>query len=131
MAREAMAGQPMGSTTRRKMANSVPPSIRAASSRSRGMPTKKLRSRKMANGRPNATWKATTAGKLAVDAQLPEELRVGDDGHLDGYHDERDDDDEEPVPPRKVEPGQGVRGQRAERHDEQRGRHRDEHGVPQ
>ena len=69
MASDAIAGQPIGSTTRRKTANSPAPSIRAASSRSRGMPMKKLRSRKMANGRPNATWKATTAGMLAVDAE--------------------------------------------------------------
>ena len=60
MASDAIAGQPIGSTTRRKMDTSPAPSIRAASSRSRGMPTKKLRSRKIANGRPNATWNSTT-----------------------------------------------------------------------
>jgi hypothetical protein len=37
------------------------PSMRAASSRSFGIPMKKLRSRKMANGRPKAVWKRMSA----------------------------------------------------------------------
>jgi hypothetical protein len=57
---DAIAGSPRGSTTRKNTVSSPAPSMRAASSRSRGMPAKKLRSRKIANGSPNATWKRIT-----------------------------------------------------------------------
>ncbi len=56
MASEAIAGRLSGSTRRKKMPISEAPSMRAASSSSAGNPTKKLRSRKMANGRPKAVW---------------------------------------------------------------------------
>ena len=56
MASEAMAGRLSGSISRKKMRISDAPSMRAASSSSAGMPTKKLRSRKIASGRPNAVW---------------------------------------------------------------------------
>ena len=60
IASDAIAGSPIGSTTVRKTFSSDAPSMRAASSSSRGMPAKKFRSRKIANGRPNATWNRTT-----------------------------------------------------------------------
>ena len=49
-----------GGSARRKIRISDAPSIRAASIRSFGMPMKKLRSRKIANGSPNAVWKSTS-----------------------------------------------------------------------
>ena len=42
--------------TREKMRHSDAPSRRAASSSSFGIPMKKLRSRKIANGSPKAVW---------------------------------------------------------------------------
>ena len=59
---DAIAGIPSGRTTRRNTMSSPAPSIRAASSSSEGIPMKKLRSRKIANGRPKATWNSTTPG---------------------------------------------------------------------
>ena len=59
IASEAIAGPPSGRIRRQKIVNSPAPSIRAASIRSRGIPMKKFRSRKMANGRPNAAWNST------------------------------------------------------------------------
>ena len=56
-----MAGRPSGRISRRKMRTSEAPSMRAASSRSLGIPMKKLRRRKIANGRPNAVWKRISA----------------------------------------------------------------------
>ena len=43
----------------KKILTSEAPSIRAASSRSFGIPMKKFRRRKIANGSPNAVWKRT------------------------------------------------------------------------
>jgi hypothetical protein len=57
IASEAIAGSPSGRISRRKMRISDAPSMRAASIRSFGIPMKKLRSRKIANGNPNAVWK--------------------------------------------------------------------------
>ena len=42
-----------------KIRNSDAPSMRADSMMSFGIPTKKLRSRKIANGSPNAAWNST------------------------------------------------------------------------
>ena len=59
IASDAIAGSPRGRIRRRKMRISDAPSIRADSRMSLGIPTKKLRSRKMANGSPNAVWNST------------------------------------------------------------------------
>ena len=57
IASEAIAGRPSGRISRRKIQISEAPSIRADSMMSFGIPTKKFRSRKIANGSPNAAWK--------------------------------------------------------------------------
>jgi hypothetical protein len=62
MSSDAIAGIPSGSTTRRNTISSPAPSIRAASRSSDGIPMKKFRSRKIANGKPKATWNSTTPG---------------------------------------------------------------------
>ena len=59
IASEAIAGSPSGRISRTKIVSSLAPSIRADSMMSFGIPTKKLRSRKIANGSPNAAWKRT------------------------------------------------------------------------
>ena len=59
MASDAIAGRPSGRISRTKIVSSEAPSMRADSMMSFGIPTKKLRSRKIANGRPNAVWKRT------------------------------------------------------------------------
>ena len=53
----AIVGSPSGTISRRKIVSSEAPSMRADSMMSFGIPMKKLRSRKIANGRPNAVWK--------------------------------------------------------------------------
>ena len=57
IASDAIAGRPSGRISRRKIRTSDAPSMRADSRMSFGSPTKKLRSRKIANGSPNAAWK--------------------------------------------------------------------------
>src|SRR6478735_2832881 len=57
IASEAIAGRPSGRISFQKMRNSDAPSMRADSRMSLGIPMKKLRSRKIANGSPNAVWK--------------------------------------------------------------------------
>ena len=57
IASEATAGRPSGRISLRKIRSSEAPSIRADSRMSRGIPMKKFRSRKIANGSPNAVWK--------------------------------------------------------------------------
>ena len=54
--REASAGTESGRTMRKKIPRLVAPSIRAASINSAGRRMKKLRSRKIAKGRPKAVW---------------------------------------------------------------------------
>ena len=66
MASEAMAGRPSGRISLTKILISEAPSIRAASSRSFGIPMKKLRRRKMANGRPKAVWKRMSAKTVSL-----------------------------------------------------------------
>ena len=51
--------QPERQDQPQKILSSEAPSIRADSMMSFGIPTKKFRSRKIANGSPNATWKRT------------------------------------------------------------------------
>ena len=60
IARDAIAGSPSGRMRRRKMRISEAPSIRADSRMSFGIPMKKFRNRKIANGSPNAVWKRTS-----------------------------------------------------------------------
>ena len=57
IASDAIAGRPSGRISRRKITISLAPSMRADSRMSFGIPMKKFRSRKIANGSPNATWK--------------------------------------------------------------------------
>jgi hypothetical protein len=57
IASDAIAGNPSGRIRRTKILTSDAPSMRADSRMSLGIPMKKLRSRKIANGSPNAVWK--------------------------------------------------------------------------
>ncbi len=57
IASAAIAGRPSGSTTLKNSRHSEAPSMRAASIRSRGIPAKKFRNRKIANGKAKAVWK--------------------------------------------------------------------------
>ena len=57
IASDAIAGRPSGRISRRKIRISEAPSMRADSRMSFGIPMKKLRSRKIANGSPKAVWK--------------------------------------------------------------------------
>ncbi len=59
IASDAIAGSPSGRISRKKIRSSDAPSMRADSRMSRGMPMKKLRSRKIANGSPKAAWNST------------------------------------------------------------------------
>ncbi len=65
IASDAIAGSPSGRISRTKMTISLAPSMRADSRMSFGSPTKKLRSRKIANGRPNATWKSAIPSQVS------------------------------------------------------------------
>ncbi len=56
IASDAIAGRPSGRISRKKMRISDAPSMRADSRMSFGSPMKKFRSRKIANGSPNAAW---------------------------------------------------------------------------
>ena len=60
-----MAGRPSGRISRTKILISEAPSMRADSRMSLGIPMKKLRSRKIANGRPNAVWKSTSPSTVS------------------------------------------------------------------
>ena len=87
--------------------------MRAASSSSRGMPAKKLRSRKIANGSPNATWNSTTP---RMSPKMPEpsvELRHRDQRDLDRHHEQRDHDHERQSRPGKSIQANAYAGQRA------------------
>ena len=78
-----------------------------------GIPMKKLRSRKIANGSPNAAWKRIT---LRVVPPMPErvvEPEHRDQRHLQRHDEEGDHADEEPVAAGELEPGEGVAGERA------------------
>ena len=77
MASDAIAGTPSGSTTLEKIVHSLAPSSRAASSRSAGIPAKKLRRRNMANGRPKATWNSTTPGIRPYSPNRPYKSATG------------------------------------------------------
>ena len=126
MPSEAIAGPPSGSTTRVNSRSSPAPSSRAASSSSRGISAKKLRSRKIANGSPKATWKSTTPMMSPKIPIFAEQLRHRDQRHLHRHHQQRHDDQEPPVAAGEVHPGEGVAGQRADHHHQQRRRHGDQ-----
>src|ERR671935_2077702 len=70
IASDAIAGNPSGRIRRRKIQNSDAPSIRADSRMSFGIPMKKLRNRKIANGSPNAVWKSTRPRTVSKSPSL-------------------------------------------------------------
>ena len=70
IASDAIAGSPSGRISRRKMRASEAPSMRADSRMSLGIPMKKLRNRKIANGRPNAVWKSTRPSTVSYSETL-------------------------------------------------------------
>ena len=63
-------GQPEREHDLEEDPHSEAPSIRAASIRSLGIPTKKLRSRKIANGSANAVWKRISPGIVSKRLRL-------------------------------------------------------------
>ena len=68
IASEAIAGSPSGRIRRRKIQISLAPSMRADSRMSFGIPMKKLRRRKMANGQPERGVEEDHAQGRAADA---------------------------------------------------------------
>ncbi len=84
------------------------------------MPTKKLRSKKIANGSPKAMWKATTAGIWPKDPEGAEQFGVGIRATCTGTTSSADDGDEDPVAAGELNPGEGVSGERTEDHNEER-----------
>ncbi|GAA5608862.1 hypothetical protein Sgri01_07231 [Streptomyces griseus] len=74
---EAIAGPPSGITTRVNSRISPAPSSRAASRSSRGISAKKFRSRKIANGRPNAVWNSTTPSVVSKIPMVPNSSETG------------------------------------------------------
>ena len=115
MASEAIAGRPSGMISRRKILISLAPSIRADSRMSLGIPMKKFRSRKIANGSPKATWKRMIPMHRVEQAERVVEPEHRDQRHLHRHDEQADDDDEDPVAAGEVEPGERVAGQRADR----------------
>ena len=124
MASEAIAGSPSGRISRTKILSSEAPSIRADSMMSLGIPTKKLRSRKIANGSPNAAWKSTIEHRV-VKPDLVVEREHRDQRHLQRHDEQRDHADEDPVAAGELEPGERVAGERADDDHDQRVRDRD------
>ena len=119
--RAGRAAGPRGGTS----SSSDAPSIRAASSRSRGMPMKKFRSRKIANGSPNAMWNSTSPRIVSNMPSVVVEREDRDQRHLDRHDQQRDDDEEHPVAPGELEPGERVRRERRDRDREDRAAERD------
>ena len=108
-----------------KMRNSDAPSMRADSRMSFGIPMKKLRSRKIANGRPNAVWKRIEPEHGVEEAERVVEREDRDQRHLQRHDEQRDDDDEEPVAAGEVEPGERVAGERGDDDRQHRAADRD------
>ena len=90
----------------RKIRELDAPSTRAASIRSRGSPMKKLRSRKIASGRPNAVWASQIATGAVGDPQLPENGQQRHERHLQRNDHQRDDEQEDRVAEREGDPGE-------------------------
>jgi hypothetical protein len=70
IASDAIAGRPSGRIRRRKMRTSDAPSMRADSRMSFGIPMKKFRNRKIANGRPKAVWNSTSPSTVSYSETL-------------------------------------------------------------
>ncbi len=77
MPSDAIAGPPSGRTTVVNRRVSLAPSSRAASRSSRGISAKKLRSRKIANGRPKPTWNTTTPMMVPKIPRSPKSSDIG------------------------------------------------------
>ena len=120
IASDAIAGRPSGRISRRKIVISIAPSMRADSRMSFGSPTKKLRSRKIANGSPKAAWKSAMPYHGVEEPERVVEPEHRDQRHLQRHDEQRDHADEHPVAAGEVEPRERVAGHRAEDDDEQR-----------
>ena len=114
IASEAIAGRPSGRIRRMKIRNSEAPSMRADSRMSFGIPMKKLRSRKIANGSPNAVWKRIEPEHGVEDARGCCRAEDRDQRHLQRHDEQRDHPDEEPVAARELEPGKRIGGERGD-----------------
>ena len=79
-----------------------------------GIPMKKLRSRKIANGSPNAVWKRTRPSTVSNRPSVVVEREDRDQRHLQRHDEQRDHDDEQPVAAGEVEPRERVAGQRGD-----------------
>ncbi len=69
---------------------------------------KKFRSRKIANGSPNAVWKRIETWDRVEEPEVVVQREDRDQRHLDRDDEQRNDDDEQPVAPRELEPGKGI-----------------------
>ena len=120
MASEAIAGRPSGRISRTKIRTSDAPSMRAASRMSFGIPAKKLRSRKIANGSPKAMWKRTIPSTVSNRLEVVVQREHRDQRHLQRHDEQRHDHEEDPVAARELQPRERVAGEDAD--DDRRGR---------
>ena len=130
MPSEAMAGPPSGITTRANSRSSpaaVHPGRLQQLARDLGeeVPQQEDRERQTEGG-----VEEDHAGGRPEQPDLAEELGHRDQRDLDRHHQQPDHDQEPPVAAGEVHPGEGVSGERADHHHQDRRRHRDQHGVP-
>ena len=97
----------------------------------RGIPMKKLRSRKIANGSPNAVWKRISPSTVSNRSEVVVEREDRDQRHLQRHDEQRDHADEEPVAAREVEPGERVAGERGDDDRQDGAADRDLHRRPE
>ena len=72
---------------------------------------KKLRRRKIANGRPKAVWNRIRPSVGVEDAERVVELEHRDQRHLQRHHEQRHDADEQPVAAGELEPRERIAGE--------------------
>ena len=124
------AGFDSGTTIRVRIRRSLAPSMRAASMRSRGIPRKNCRSRKMKNGVPEE--RRDDERQVGVD---PAQLRVDDverdERDLGRQHHRRQHDHEHDVAARPLDDGEPVGDEAARDQGADHGGHGVEQGVPE
>ncbi len=79
-----------------------------------GSAMKKLRSRKIANGRPKATWNSTTPKIDPKMPRAPNSRAIGISADLDRHREQDDHRDEQPVAAGELHPRERVAGERAD-----------------
>ncbi len=116
-----MAGQDSGTITCRMILRWPAPSMRAASSRSRGMVRKCWRSRKMPD---HLDERRDDQAELGVQqVQVLDDDELGDGGDLAGQRERGQEQGEQDLPAAELQPREGVGGQHADdgRADDDRG----------